>query len=176
MTHNTFDMAISAVVLGNIGLLLIETDMRAAEEDLPEWLIILNWVCLGFYTIELTARLYVFRAQFFKLSYNILDLVIVGTDLLFEVLTPAIGDMPNVTVLRICRVLRALRFIRAVRTLVFFRELYMIMNGFFSAMKAIVWATVLLFVVLMIWSVVFVELIQPLVQDMVEQGEFQDCD
>jgi len=53
----------------------------------------------------------------------------------------------------------------------------MIMNGFFSAMKAIIWATVLLFVVLMIWSVVFVELIQPLVVDMVVEGKFgDDCD
>merc|ERR1719506_1634304 len=49
-------------------------------------------------------------------------------------------------------------------------------------MKAIVWATVLLFVVLMIWSVVFVELVNPLVLDMLKEEQegqadyFSDCE
>jgi len=176
ITHTITDILVSVLILFNIIIMIYETDQRALGEDIPPWAKITNSCLLSFYCCELTLRLYVFRSHFFISGYNCLDFAIVGTDLIFESVGDALRHMPNVTMLRILRVLRALRFVRAVRSLVFFRELYMIMNGFFSAMKAIIWATVLLFSVLMLWSVVAVELIHPLVKDMVEKGEFEDCD
>jgi len=177
VTNSKTDVFVSAMILSNIVIMIYETDLRAAGFESPVWATATNSSLLVFYILELSVRLYVFRSHFFISSANVLDFVIVGVDVIFEMLGSVIGDMPNVTMLRLFRVLRALRFVRAVRSLVFFRELYMIMNGFFSAMKAIVWATVLLFVVLMIWSVVFVELIQPLVPAMVEEGAFgDDCE
>jgi len=173
---STTDMIVSAMILFNIIIMIYETDQRAKGDDVPAWAKTAGALLLIFYICELSVRLYVFRKNFFMSSYNVLDFVIVGTDVVFEMLGPIVGDMPDVTILRIARVLRALRFVKAVRSLVFFRELYMIMNGFFSAMKAIIWATVLLFVVLMLFSVVAVELINPLAEDMVKNGEFEDCE
>lgn len=176
VSSTTTDMALSLVILLNIILMIMETDTRAAGEEIPGWVTTTGYFFLTTYIVELTVRLYVFRWHFFMSNFNIMDFAIVGIDCVFEALGFAIGDMPDVTMLRILRVLRSLRFVRAVRSLVFFRELYMIMNGFFAAMKAIIWATVLLFVVLMLWSVVAVELVNPLVKEMEKKNELVDAE
>jgi Ca2+-binding EF-hand superfamily protein len=171
ITHSACDMIVSCIILSNILVMIYETDKRASGDDMPGWIDVIGTFYLIFYIIELSVRLYVFRCHFFTNSMNLFDFVIVGMDCAFALLDPVIGKMPNVTMFRILRVMRALRFVRAVRTLVFFRELYVIMNGFFSAMKAIVWATVLLTAVLMLWAVVAVEAIHPIVVDLVSQEE-----
>merc|ERR1712093_734152 len=78
---------------------------------------------------------------------------------------------------RVIRFARSLRVIRAVRILPIFRELYMMLHGFMSAMMAILWATVLMLLVLMLCSVVGVEFINPVVKEIMEDDPsiFDDC-
>jgi len=125
-----------------------------------------------------TSRLYVLRRRFFDSNANTFDLLIVGIDLFLEIVALVAHDVIlSISVLRVLRVARAMRFVRAIRTLVIFRELYMMMHGFLSAMKAIVWAIVLLGVVLTLYSIVAVKIIHPLNKRLAEESDvYDDCE
>ena len=103
---------------------------------------VLNVALLVIYVFEILARLYVQRLKFFTFKWNILDVSVVGVDMLSLMLTHMMGDMPSLSVLRI---FRAIRLLRAFRVLVAFPELYMLLHGMYSAMKAL-WCVLVLII------------------------------
>lgn len=171
-----FEVTLSFVIIANVALLVHETDIAAQKgSKVPPWLSITNQILLGIYTVELAARLYTFRISFWNCRANQLDFWVVVSDIACQILDASIGDMPvSLSFLRILRVLRAVRFIRAVRTLELFRELYMMMHSFASAMRAILWATVLLFLMLIFWSIIAVQVIHPLNIELAKSGIYND--
>merc|ERR1719487_483349 len=51
------------------------------------------------------------------------------------------------------------------------------LHGLVAAMKAIMWATVMISVTLLFWSLVGVEIIHPLVEELAKEDRFEgDCD
>lgn len=95
-------IVINAVTLG------IETS-RSAMEQYGTLLETVDRVVLAVFVIELTARLIVYRLDFFKDGWNVFDFVVVGV-----ALAPATEAF---SILRALRILRLLRLITAVPTL-----------------------------------------------------------
>jgi len=111
------------------------------------------------------------RASYFHDRWNILDLVIIVIDLITEALGFLI-KLPDVSWLRMLRLIRLVRVIRTIRVL---RELSFMVRGLAGAMRAIMWAGVLIFVMLTFWSIVAVQVLHPLNQIVAQTGEYDNC-
>lgn len=168
-----YDATISLVIGTNVAIILYDTDYTASHGHPAPWAQSAGAVLLCIYIVELFWRFFAYRGGFFSSSWNILDLVVVVSDLVAEVLRSLIGDFPSIVVLRMCRLFRLFRFMRLLRM---FRELDIMLVGFLSAMRAMFWASVMLSVMLTFWSIVAVELLHPIVSLLAQRGEFEGCD
>lgn len=96
------------VILINAAILGLETVpaiMHAAEEPLH----LIDKICLGVFIVEIALKLYAQRLSFFRSSWNVFDLLVVGVAL--------IPGADGFAVLRALRVLRVLRLISVIPSL-----------------------------------------------------------
>eukprot|EP00448_Togula_jolla_P007385 CAMPEP_0170603574 /NCGR_PEP_ID=MMETSP0224-20130122/18983_1 /TAXON_ID=285029 /ORGANISM="Togula jolla, Strain CCCM 725" /LENGTH=627 /DNA_ID=CAMNT_0010928461 /DNA_START=64 /DNA_END=1947 /DNA_ORIENTATION=- len=171
LQHPISESFITAIILFNMGLVVHETNYRASKTTLASWVHIVTYAILAFYTVEIILRLYVRRMSFWTSSWNLLDFAVVAIDLsLLFYSKVSDQEAPSVGVLR------SIRLIRALRALSNFRELQLMMYGLASAMNAIGWATLLLLMIVMMWSIVAVELLNDMTRDMYEAGGFGGCE
>lgn len=175
ITNSWYDSFICILALAGLVLVILETDARASHGKEPEWMVICGLSFAVLFLIEAILRVMVFRLGVFQCKWTLLDMSLVGVDLVVTTADFLLGDLPSVSFVRVIKVMRVLRFLRVVRTLRFFRELYMMLHGFVSALRAIVWATVLLFVMLTVWSIIAVELIHPVNKEVAETGLYENC-
>lgn len=156
----------------SIGLAVHETNLGAMEEDAKPWFHFCMNFLTGIYALEILVRLYVSGPQFFLTILNMFDFLLVVTDLFMVCLERVTGGAPNLFALRLVRLVRTLRIIRI---LTFVRPLYLILHGFISAMQAIFWATTLLVLSIMLWSILAVNFLHPVNLELVEAGLHPDC-
>jgi len=102
---------------------------------------------------------------------NIFDSLVVILDIIFA-LPGTENNLPSMSILR---GLRMLRIVRVIRNLVAFRELYLMMQGLVSAVRAIIFGTLLIVAVLILWSVLAVELVQEENLKLFNDGAYGDC-
>ena len=105
MEAPAFERFIIAVIVLNgitLGLETVPSVMRA-HGDL---LLTLDKVCLGIFVAELSAKLFVYRREFFRRAWNWFDAIVVGIALI-----PA---QEGLAVLRAFRILRVLRLVSMV--------------------------------------------------------------
>ncbi|CAJ1405572.1 unnamed protein product [Effrenium voratum] len=177
VTNPYFDIVIGVLVLINIGMLVHQTNRHGLGLDSEPIVTWANFGMLVVYTLEACLRLYAFRKAYFCSAWNLLDFFVLISDWFLQILAFALdAEVPRAALLRTLRVVRALRVLRTIRTLHLFRELYIMLYGFFSALKAIAWAAVLLLLMLLIWGIVAVEMIHPLNQEIALTGIYHDCE
>ena len=70
LNSRAFEIACGCVILFNMVVVVIETDHVGEDVDLPWWIDVCMYGCLGFYTLELTCKLYVSRSEFFQETWN----------------------------------------------------------------------------------------------------------
>lgn len=168
---------ISIVVMSNMYVVILETDERGNKDrEASETLKNISVAMLITYMIESAMRLFVHRSRFCENRWNVFDITLVSADvlgsLLENVLKKSGQDVPSFAIFRLFRVVRVVRLFRSLTS---FRELFMMLHGLAAAMKAIMWATVMVLVAFLFWSLVGVELIHPLVQEAVKLGKL-DCE
>jgi len=117
------------------------------------WLQAASIICLVIFCLEVLLRLIAAEGEYFKVPWNLFDLGIVVLGVICEI----VGSLLSFVVY--IRVLRIVRLFRTVRILVTFRELYIIMHGMVSTLRAIWWAFVLMACLLAMWSVFAVEVL-----------------
>mmetsp|Transcript_81001 Transcript_81001/g.208506 ORF Transcript_81001/g.208506 Transcript_81001/m.208506 type:complete len:610 (-) Transcript_81001:361-2190(-) len=171
MRNRHFDSLMGFVILFNVVLMMVETDRRAAvypEEYNGTITKLLNQILLVIYIIEASCRMFTDRRRYFWSKWNVLDFCIVCSGIFDEVLILlSLGNIfPNIKILPMLRILRIARLMRAIRLLKFFPELYVMIRGFFGAMKAMFWGLVLLMILVVVWSLVCVEVIHPINYEM----------
>lgn len=154
-----FDMIMGAIILFNVGLMVVEADIGATCEDVnslctPRWVATINHVLLGVYTAEILVRLYAYRSYFLKNRWNIVDTLIVSVGFM-EVLMQGYSGLQ---VVRICRLGRLARLLRLLRV---FPMLYSMIKGFASTMTTILWGFALILALLLVWSLIAVEIVHP---------------
>lgn len=171
----SFDAILGCCILTNMALLVIETDKEAAEQVVPGWVGTVNLSLMFVYCIELTGRLFVYRWAYFQNAANWADICIVGTDVLFFMLTSFVdpGDIPSVVILRIFRLAR---LGRARQILNLFPELNVMVLGLVGACRAIFWGMLLLMVCLMAWGILAVQLLHPLNKEVTADGKHAGCE
>lgn len=176
-----FELAVGIVTLCNLTVVVIETNKRAdcytqrgsSEEDCSDvgiaWRLV-NILFLLIYVIEIAARFYVDRDKFIKNWWNLSDIMIVSLSGLAEVFQ---GVFPSMGFLRM---FRTVRLLRTVRIAIMQRELYLLVHGFVSTMKALLWAAILMIGLLTMWSILAVEVLHPINQDVaLYTDDYEDC-
>lgn len=168
-----FEDTIAIAILFNMGLMIIEVDLQAGDDAVPRWLHISNYGLLGLYMVELIAKIYVHRLSFFCDEMNIMDFAIVLADVVMIPLEESLGSVPAMSMLRIFRLVRLTRAFRAASM---FPELKLLLLGFASAIKAIFWGIMMIVLQLTVWSILAVQLLNPINQELTEHYERVGCD
>lgn len=99
---------ITGLVLINAILLGLQTD-AAVMAEIGALLIVADTVILALFIVELAAKLYAYRRDFWRSGWNVFDLLVIGVSVL-----PLIQGL---SVLRALRVLRVLRLISVLPTM-----------------------------------------------------------
>jgi len=170
-----FKLLMGGLVVLNLGFTIVVTDITAEENTTVPFVVQLGlYFTLCMFFAEITCRIYVERRRFFDNRFNVFDMLVIGLDVLIEVIS-LVGQsyFPSIAVLRVLKVVRVSRAIGYMRDV---RELYLMLHGIASAMKAILWAAFLIGVVMLLWSIVAVELIHPLNKQIAATGLYVDCD
>merc|ERR1712080_561808 len=153
------EMFLCGVIMFNLLLLVAETDATVDDKEAPRDMVVMNDLLLGFYVLELSSRIFVYRSRFFFDEWNVLDSAIVGTDVILLLLDRVFDDMPKVSILRI---IRLVRLVRAFKAISLFPELAMMLAGFYSALKAIMWGMILVTTILTVYSILAVKILHPI--------------
>eukprot|EP00927_Polykrikos_kofoidii_P064589 TRINITY_DN5995_c0_g1_i1.p1 TRINITY_DN5995_c0_g1~~TRINITY_DN5995_c0_g1_i1.p1 ORF type:complete len:807 (+),score=145.97 TRINITY_DN5995_c0_g1_i1:81-2423(+) len=165
-----FEVGIIGILLLNLIFVVVETELRARDVESPVATYI-GIIFLACYFMELVARIFVERCSYFKDTLNKLDFIIVVADVIVQSLVFA-SDKPSLAWLRLFRIMRLLRVIRRIEG---FRELWLMLHGFASAVKAMTWACFLMIFFLIAWSLVAVELIKPKMAELENTDAFDEC-
>lgn len=178
-----FEMCIGTVILLNFVVIALETDARARQQDsvqdslehkragtILSLIAVAHTMFLIAYTVECGVRLYILRLRFFRHYWNNFDLFMVVTGLLAEIF-----EKSSIDALDGLRILRILRMLRTTKVLVCFDELYALVSGLTHALKALMWAALLMLMVLTIWSIFAVEYVKPLMAELAVHGAFGTC-
>mmetsp|Transcript_10822 Transcript_10822/g.37916 ORF Transcript_10822/g.37916 Transcript_10822/m.37916 type:complete len:697 (+) Transcript_10822:216-2306(+) len=176
-----FEKFMGCVIVFNMFLIMWETDYRAKcyptytdnladcpyNPDDLEWDTILNGLLLAVYTLEAITHLYVHRMRYFGSRWNVIDFSVV----MASYIALLAGSAVNISFLRIFRMVRLTRAFRVVLSI---RELYMLLTGLASSFKAIFFGTMLLLMMLLLWSIVLVEMVHP-VNALIEYDGCERC-
>jgi len=161
----------------NLVCVIVETDIGAKHGTQPMWLDLTSNFLMAFYICELATRLYVYRNRYFEDSVRTFDFIIVCGDVSIEIgarLMASTGE--KVSALSALRIFRLVRLSRAVKIVAMLPELQLILRGLLSAARATLWGGVLIFFATLTWSILATQLIHPLNQELIAQGEFKDCE
>jgi len=168
LRNEWLEATISSIVCFNLVLIIYEADYEAQcfpdyfgnykscpfkSKDV-HWVATCNLVLLIIYTLEATLRVYVFRKRFPFSWWNQLDVLVCTTGWIGIAFDGSIN-------LAFLRIVRVGRLARAFRFLFRIRELYLLVNGVVSSLKAIFFGTMLLMVMLVAYSIILVEWVHP---------------
>eukprot|EP00927_Polykrikos_kofoidii_P040400 TRINITY_DN34544_c0_g1_i1.p1 TRINITY_DN34544_c0_g1~~TRINITY_DN34544_c0_g1_i1.p1 ORF type:complete len:886 (+),score=140.82 TRINITY_DN34544_c0_g1_i1:226-2658(+) len=167
------------VIVGNMVYMVIETNHRAVGGKQMPWMVWFTNSLLVIYLVDVVMRIYVLRSDFTKSFMNNFDCCICFLDIalaLFEFIRRSQGEAQEIPSLSVLRGLRMLRIVRVLRGFMIFRELYLMMQGLLSALRAIIFGTGLIAVVLTMWGIVAVDLVHKNNQVLAAEGLYGDCD
>lgn len=131
-------------------------DNRYSTAPMESPYIISEWIFLSIFSFELILRIKVDRGRCFRDMWNIFDLMCVVIGILHMwVVFLLRGDRSDMTMLLLLlSVARAARVLRIVRLFRYLRELVILAQGIYGAIKALGWAMLLIFMVLYICAVI----------------------
>ncbi len=156
-----FSSLILIVIFINTGMITLQT-LASIQTNFGWYFTAVDNSFLALYTFELLLKFFVFQQRFFKSSWNLFDLFIVGTSYLawLDYFSAAMASVNTdiLRVLRMFRAIRALRALRVLRTVSFLRQLQDIVATIFKSIPALMSTGLLLVIMLFIFAVIAMEL------------------
>mmetsp|Transcript_19798 Transcript_19798/g.46198 ORF Transcript_19798/g.46198 Transcript_19798/m.46198 type:complete len:650 (-) Transcript_19798:195-2144(-) len=169
MFSQSFETIMGLIIVTNLVFIMIEVDQDATcqpdfagslysecptRSDSVAWLRVVSMMLLVTYSVECLVRFYVERLKFFCNTWNMIDLVTV----LLGWTSTLLAGTANFNLLRLSRLVRV---IRAARVFISVPELYLLISGLYSSIKAIIFGSLMLGGVILVWAVISVEVIHP---------------
>eukprot|EP00927_Polykrikos_kofoidii_P019368 TRINITY_DN19046_c0_g1_i1.p1 TRINITY_DN19046_c0_g1~~TRINITY_DN19046_c0_g1_i1.p1 ORF type:complete len:580 (-),score=82.44 TRINITY_DN19046_c0_g1_i1:67-1740(-) len=167
-----FDLFLVCVVAANFIFVIYAAELHAKGVESP-------FIAHGgysfslFYVVEITVRIYIDRLSYFTRASNLIDFGIVCADVAAETLI-FVGGTRNPS-LGLLRLFRIMKLLRAFQRLEMFHELWLMLHGLASTVRAMAWACFLILLVLLVCSLVAVEVLKPLQTRLYTEGAFEDC-
>jgi voltage-gated sodium channel len=162
-----FEHLMAVVIILNFVVVILDTDYDASGDDAPLWVDVCSWGVLITFVLELILRVFTYRGEFPLERWNVFDFIIITLDFTMSLIGLFGSGFINLSGLRILRLARLARVTKIVQV---FPELRLMLAGLAGAMHAILWGTVLLFTVLLIWAVMAVQFIHPINEELVYMG------
>jgi len=122
------------------------------------------------FAVDIGLRLFVFRLAFFREPINVLEGFLVLLDVVLEVW----NAMPNL--LSALKVIRFLRLGRILRNASRLRDLYLMMMGMVASVRAMLFGTLMMVLLVTMWSTMTVSFVRPVVHRIDDAGLFDSCD
>jgi len=162
-------------ILLHLVLTILATDITVEKgATIPIFIQLGLHFCLFLFFADLCLRLFDEKLEFFACKLNVFDTCVVAADILTEIMS--YWDQSHIPSLSALRMLRAVRVVRVVGFLSDIRELYLMLHGIASAMKAIMWGAFLIGILTLVWAIMAVELIHPLTLQLAAAGDFESCE
>jgi len=159
-----FDLGIGIVIVMNSASIGMEQSLELDQSPSAyRYLSILKAfenIFLSIYIIELGARFWAFGVRCLRdpsIRFDCL-LVVLGVTTNW-ILEPIWGRVDELGPAMVLRTMRLLRLARTVRLLINFRELWMLVRGFYHSINTMFYTLVLLFIALYVFSAIGIELI-----------------
>jgi voltage-gated sodium channel len=124
---------------------------QSACDQQAGWLKVTNCLFLALYTFELSLRIYVHRRRCLTDAWDMFDGAIIVIGAISEILG---GLLPSTGILRLFRLARLAKALRVIKLP---PELYTMIHGFASALKAITMGAILMGLMLLLFAVVAIE-------------------
>eukprot|EP00931_Biecheleriopsis_adriatica_P017919 TRINITY_DN12698_c0_g1_i1.p1 TRINITY_DN12698_c0_g1~~TRINITY_DN12698_c0_g1_i1.p1 ORF type:complete len:621 (-),score=137.48 TRINITY_DN12698_c0_g1_i1:15-1877(-) len=174
LSKSEADAVIGIIAFTDVICMIVDIDSRAAGEEINSIVVSIAIVCSIVYYIDFAVRVFGFSTLMFTSFWGILDTVVIlaATADYIAASSHVAVDISMLRVLRILRIARLVRVVKQIRWLSELKKLILMMG---SCTKTLLWSLVFCFMVMTIWSMLAVDLINPLMQEMVEEGEFADC-
>ena len=164
----------ACVVLVDAVCTWVDIDARAAGlSSPPEFFLVFSDISLALYTSEVLLLLLGKGLVGVLLDWMaLLDVTIVlcgYLEVLLNAVAPAdvTSSLSVMRALRLARIFRLLRIFKRIRAL---RELQKLVTMMATCLRTLVWSFLLCFVIMTIWAMLLVEVVHPIIQDMVEDG------
>eukprot|EP00930_Biecheleria_cincta_P027712 TRINITY_DN19407_c0_g1_i1.p1 TRINITY_DN19407_c0_g1~~TRINITY_DN19407_c0_g1_i1.p1 ORF type:complete len:716 (+),score=138.97 TRINITY_DN19407_c0_g1_i1:51-2198(+) len=171
----TMDMFLGVVVICDLVVMSEDINFRAANTAPPKWMEAGSGGCLLLYSFEFLLSFFARGVDMFKERVVILDAFILLVGYADLALSAFGVSAQEVGMLRILRMIRMMRLLRVARKSPALKELRKLMTMFASCIKTLFWSLVFCFLVLSLWAMAAVELIQPLIPEMVAEGLWREC-
>eukprot|EP00927_Polykrikos_kofoidii_P022926 TRINITY_DN21265_c0_g2_i1.p1 TRINITY_DN21265_c0_g2~~TRINITY_DN21265_c0_g2_i1.p1 ORF type:complete len:681 (-),score=107.41 TRINITY_DN21265_c0_g2_i1:247-2238(-) len=172
--HVVYQGAVSCCVMFHFYITVRETDQRALDIPGSRWQKPSTVVLSIMYIVDIAMRIYVFQMSFFKSGMNMFDLCIVALDVTLGGME-VMWNSETTNPMSVFRGLQALRMFRVVRKFAMFRDLYMMMKGMVGAMRAIFFSSLFIGLVLTMFSIIAVEVIEPINRNLAAEDTYPDC-
>jgi hypothetical protein len=172
VTSNSWEFMNGAIIMFNLGLIVIETDIEAKNQTTPVWLSAVNYILVMIFAGELCLTAYVFRLDMLKDKIMVLDASIVIADTVGTFISLIFEDLPvNISVMR---VLRLLRITKTRKLSIMFPELRMLGTSIVGATKPLFWGAVLIGIMLITWGILAVQILHP-INETIDHGDCERC-
>eukprot|EP00929_Paragymnodinium_shiwhaense_P026276 TRINITY_DN15660_c0_g2_i4.p1 TRINITY_DN15660_c0_g2~~TRINITY_DN15660_c0_g2_i4.p1 ORF type:complete len:665 (-),score=95.19 TRINITY_DN15660_c0_g2_i4:237-2231(-) len=168
VTSKLYEGAMALLTLGSIYLLVVEADAIAEGDTISSWQRLCGRCQLALFSLDMGLRLYVFRLSLFTSISDLMEMLLVVADFIFE-----FSNLPNA--LTVLKVVRFLRLGRALRTVTQLRELYLMCQGLVSSIRAILFGTSMVLIAVTMFSILAVYLVRPVARRLGEEGAWHDC-
>jgi voltage-gated sodium channel len=140
----TFTRTVTALIVLNAALLGLETSEAVMTSPVGAPVRVVNQLILGFFVVEIVAKLIARGLHFFRSGWNVFDLLVVGVSLV-----PASSGLQVLRTLRVLRVLRLLSQVKNLRDIV---------EAIGRALSGMAWTSLLLLLVFYVFGVMGTEL------------------
>ncbi|XP_072030492.1 cation channel sperm-associated protein 1-like [Amphiura filiformis] len=115
----------------------------------------LDYIFLVIYFIEMCLKIYVWRLDYFKEQWNIIDFMIVQTNIADFLVSTLVGNSVQIlSFITIFRAMRALRALRVLRTVRFLKSLQVIMTTCLQSVQSMGAITMLISLFLYMFAVI----------------------
>jgi len=174
---NAFGSLCSLVILLNMVVIFWSTNhaIDTKSFDMPQSVQIMDFLFCVFYVVEISLKMIVHRFYFFwneDTSWNVFDCLLVGLAINDQVsnLIASEGAQSNMSFMRSVRIVKVSRILRIVRVIRIFRDLRCMLFSILGSINSLFWCLVLIFFVLLVFALLFVQLVTEHVIDEVNAG------
>lgn len=140
--------------------------------DLPEWetaelmfLILDHMFCIVF-TMELVLRIMAYRARFFWVASNWMDIIIVVSAVMELYVLPALAfKFPNLIFVRLLRLFRLVKILRIVRSMVVVKPLRLLLVSISSSLATLIWSVAFLLIIQLMSAIFLTQMLYTYIID-----------
>lgn len=153
-----------------------DIDSRSHGQSMPNWADNTSTCCFAIYCIDFALNCAVNGYVALLSSWAICDIIIITSGSVVYGFSSVGLPGQGLELLRLLRLCRILRLLRLLRKNPIFKELRRLVLMSINCLNTYTWCFLFCFIVTTVWSMIAVELINPIIQDMVSQGAWPDCD